>query len=196
MDRKKFEDLKNYCEKEDFNHLVSWAIWKDDIYDLSLFDEKNLEGLLPKLKENIVIMGLNACDIDNDMGTWEGFHYKHSGGRDPWLSELVKQCPDLEGAYMTDVFKIPVSKSCCLKKTVKDDKIRSREYDKLKKELKILGNNLTIVLIGNDAERYFKKYTKEKEKDGQYRLFKIPHYAARISKRNFIDRAKERLKEI
>ena len=63
MDRSRFEDLKRFFEKEKYANLVSWAVWDDnDIEDLSMFNNQNLKETLPKLKDSIVIMGLNASD--------------------------------------------------------------------------------------------------------------------------------------
>ena len=89
---------------------------------------------------------------------------------------------------MTDVFKLVESKSNEVKKLVKNKMIRSEQFDILERELNMLGDNLTIVLIGKDAEKYFDLFEKEKDKVGSYRLLNIPHYAGRISKVAFLEK--------
>lgn len=190
MDRSRFEDLKRFFEKEKYANLVSWAVWDDnDIEDLSMFSNQNLKETLPKLKDSIVIMGLNASDnADSRKEIWAGFHNKHRGGRDSWLREAVKSYPFLEGAYMTDVFKIVESKSDKLKELIKDKTFCSEQFDMLERELNRLGDNLTIILIGKDAEQYFNLFVKEKDGNGSFRLLSIPHYAGRLSKDDFLEK--------
>lgn len=198
MDRSRFDDLKRFFEKEKYANLISWAIWDDnDIEDLSMFDDQYLKETLPKLKDHIVIMGLNASDnAENVKKTWAGFHNKHQGGRDSWLREIVKLHPYLEGAYMTDVFKIVESKSDNVKELIRDKTFRSEQYDMLERELNILGDNLTIILIGRDAQKYFCLFEKEKDKAGLYRLLNIPHYAGRLSKAAFLKKVEIIVHEI
>lgn len=198
MDRKRFEHLKHCFEKEEYANLVSWAIWDgNDIKDLSMFDDQHLKETLPKLKDHIVIMGLNASNsAESRKETWAGFHNKHQGGRDSWLREIVKLHPYLEGAYMTDVFKIVESKSDNVKELIRDKTFRSEQYDMLERELNILGDNLTIILIGRDAQKYFCLFEKEKDKAGLYRLLNIPHYAGRLSKAAFLKKVEIIVHEI
>ena len=181
MDRKKFDDIKKYCEKEGINNLVGWAMWNEDenkLDDLSMFDEPNLKETLTRLKDDIVIMGLNPSSSANTREkTWAGFHNKHQGGRDFWLREMIKQIPVLEGAYMTDVFKFIESNAKIVKEEVKDDNKRRKQFDILEEELNLLGDILTIILIGNDAEKYFRMFEKEKMKIGNHHVYKIPHYS-------------------
>ena len=190
MDRNRFEDLKRFLEKEKYAHLISWAVWDDnDIEDLSMFDDQHLKESLPKLKNHIVIMGLNASDNANARkDIWAGFHNKHQGGRDSWLREIAKLHPYLEGAYMTDVFKLVESKSNEVKKLVKDKMIRSEQFDILERELNMLGDNLTIILIGKDAEKYFNLFVKEKDRTRSFRLLSIPHFAGRLSKADYLEK--------
>ena len=95
MDRKKYEDIKKYCEKEDINNLVGWAVWNEDenkLDDLSMFDEPNLKETLTRLKDDIVIMGLNPSNSAETRGeTWAGFHNRHQGGRDFLLRGMIKK---------------------------------------------------------------------------------------------------------
>ncbi len=199
MDRKKFEDIKSYCEKEKFDHLVGWAVWNEDedqLDDLSMFNESNLKETIARLKDDIVIMGLNASNsAEIREETWAGFHNKHQGGRDSWLRELVRRHPILKGAYMTDVFKFVESESEKVKEEYREEKKRIKEYEKLKKELSILGNNLTIILVGDDAEKYFKMFEEESDRVGKHRLFKIPHYAGRITQDDFFAESEKGLKK-
>ena len=65
---------------------------------------------------------------------------------------------------MTDVFKLIESKAKEVKKEVKDDNKRREQFDILEEELNLLGDNLTIILIGNDAEKYFRMFEKEKRR--------------------------------
>lgn len=204
MDRKKFEDIKNYCEKEGFDHLVGWAIWDEyDIENVDMFDAQNIKDTLPKLREGIVLMGINASKRKSDeekksqvKKTWAGFHSRHQGGKDSWLRELVKKHPELEGAYMTDVFKWENSYLPEVKRKFKEEiKEREKQYDLLERELSLLGNNLRIVLIGDDAEKFFRMFEDERNMVGTHHLFKIPHYAGRITRDNFFIEAERGLKK-
>ena len=177
MDKDKFERITKYCTSKGFDDLVGWAIWEKDINNVSMFDEEELKETIPRLKDNIVIMGLNASTMKDEskVKKWGGFHYQE---RDSWLRELVERNSEkLEGAYMTDVFKIRESNAKEVKKEVKNDKKRSEEFDLLEEELNKLGDNLTIILIGNDAEKYFRMFEKEKKKIGNHHVYKIPHYS-------------------
>lgn len=196
MDQSKYERIKAA-----YGRFSSWAIWGD--FKVNNIGETLIQSSIDTLHANYIIIGFNASQ--NLTGNWMNFHMPHQGGRDTWLAELFNQNP-YRGAYMTDLIKIEENdgslnfeKSGEIERRFfqpenNSDLIKSRiQKKKLAEEMALLGaNERTIfILIGDLVARYFDCLTDFKY-ESKYRL---PHYAGRFAKKEWLRRCREILSE-
>lgn len=147
-----YEELKNK-----YGSYSSWAIWNEkDQKDTTVID-KNLK----ELNTNYVFIGLNISRL-LDTPAWSNFH----GGKHDRKLMFACNNSKLKGSYLTDIFKgIPtttaVEFATELKKCITNDSKfidkQIADFNKEMEDIKI-GKDTVLVVLGNDARKYFKKY--------------------------------------
>lgn len=173
--------------KENYGHYASWAIWadkgkreKENVGDLSMFEEENLITTLPLLNPNIVLVGLNISGkIEIPYGN---FHSGNSNGQDYKLRNVLKNTP-LWGGYITDIIKDFEEKiSGKVASYLKQNKDFEKENIEIfLKELEDIESvNPIIIALGNDSYNILNRNLK-----GKYKIFKISHYSRAISFQNY-----------
>ncbi|MBR3362186.1 MAG: hypothetical protein IKG39_12680 [Lachnospiraceae bacterium] len=192
MKKSQFDRIIEYASNNEFGiyyaNFISWATWNENnIDDKEMFNDPKI---IPLLKTDHVILGLNASVVDNGENdkpsACGGFHCKHRGGRDGWLMEATKNTP-FEYAYMSDVLKIKETPSNkVMRELKKNPELVEKQLRLLIHELSLLGNNLKIIVIGKDAETVLKKAVNLFNGTIQYEV--IPHYARQgLKKIDFLD---------
>lgn len=155
--------------KELYGEYSSFAVWDDGNIDNLEFIEKNVSCLHGR----VIFVAYNASA---QIKKFQNFHFTHQGGRDSWLAKSIGIQPSLRGSYMTDFFKGDFAKR--ENGVVVDKQIIRKNRDILDEEIILLGEKeSTLVAIGRKSERVIK--------DCGMRCEYIPHYAGRISWKNF-----------
>ncbi|MCX6818310.1 MAG: hypothetical protein NTU57_05640 [Candidatus Aenigmarchaeota archaeon] len=165
-------------QKIEKNHgnYASFAIWDEKNYDAN--PTELIKIYMNDLKPQIVIVGLNAS---RDTKNFEAFHCKHRGGRGEWLKDAFNKSR-FRGAYMTDIIKDVNPKS-------KNVKLSENDIKTFSNELKDLGcKNFTVIAIGKRAYKILNdNKTRIINQDNiKIDIKKIPHYASRIEREDFI----------
>lgn len=193
MDIKKFNMIK-----DKYGHMSSWAIWgkinpmkpKENMGDISFFEDPNKE-LLKKLNPNIVLVGLNISQgVPRKFGN---FHPNYSSGQD-YKTRYAVVDTIFEGAYMTDIIKDFSEKvSGKMMKYLKENKDFEIENVKsFEEELKDIGSdNPVLIALGNDTYKILKRNFNDK-----YKVFKVTHYSAFISKEKYREEFLDLVKKI
>ncbi|MBR3308941.1 MAG: hypothetical protein IKG00_03435 [Lachnospiraceae bacterium] len=192
MKKSQFDRIIEFATNNEFDiyyaNYISWATWNENnINDKDMFTDPKI---IPLLKTDHVILGLNASVVDNNEDdkppACGGFHCKHRGGRDGWLMEATKNTP-FEYAYMSDALKVKETKSSkVIQYLKKNPEIEEKQLSLLIHELSLLGKNLKIIVIGKDAEKVLKKAVNLFKGTIQYEV--IPHYARPgLKKVDFLD---------
>lgn len=192
MKKELFNQIIEYATNNEFNinyaNFISWATWNEkDLNDISMFSDPEVINLL---KTDHIILGLNAADVDScpeeNAAVCGGFHCKHQGGRDSWLRDATKNT-SFEYAYMSDSLKVKETESNKVLQYLKrNPEIEELQLRLLVNELSLLGKDLRIIVIGEDAELILHKAIALF--DGKIRYETIPHYAKRgIKKKEFLE---------
>jgi len=169
--------------KSKYEHMSSWAIWtelkpyekpKTNMGDISFFDNPTTE-LLETLNPNIVLVGLNISKkIDRSFGN---FHPNYSTGHDYKLRYALHETP-FYGAYMTDVIKDFEEKASgrMMSFIRKNPDFVQENIISFKQELCDIGSSKPILIaLGKDCYEILNKNL-------EYKIFKVTHYSAPISK--------------
>lgn len=169
--------------KTKYGHMSSWAIYsgkkdgekeKSAMDDISFFDDPSI---LPKLKPNIVLVGLNISEkIKRVFGN---FHPTSSSAQDYKIRHAIKDTM-FEGAYMTDIIKDFEQKhSGKLMKYLSANKDFEKDnIVKFEEELQDIGSTDPIIIaFGSDCYKILQRNLKNK-----YKVYKVTHYSAFITK--------------
>lgn len=192
----KFERIR-----DSFGMHTSWAVWspvgatpRSNVGDLSIFDDKNI---LEKLNPDIILVGLNgstggsvetAAPPRNE--NFANFHSTYSLATDFKIRHATLGTA-LEGAFMTDVIKHHYeTDSSKMVKTLRDN----REYEKEKvreffREIATVSQSPTIFAFGGAVYELITKYNVE-----CFKVYRLYHYAHRMSKENFREETIKTLK--
>lgn len=175
LDQTTFEFIK-----KKYGFYSSWAIWadtterpKDNIGDLSVFDQETNPNLLEQLNPNIIFVGHNVSRgaIKTPLGN---FHDSRPEGMDYKIRYALEGSP-YWGAYITDIIKdfdekvshnvmsyLKLNKQC---------EIENAEL--FHQEIKDIGSsNPTIIAFGDNA---YKILTRNFALE--FKIIKIPHYS-------------------
>ena len=168
--------------KEKYGHMSSWAIWskqngksKSGMDDISFFYNPS-NTILDTLNPNIILVGLNISEkIDRVFGN---FHPDKSKAQD-YKTRYAIQGTMFWGAYMTDIIKSFEEKISgnLMKYLSKNKPFEKENMEKFEQELIDIGsNNPILVALGNDSYKLLKRNFKK------YRIYKVSHYSAYITK--------------
>ena len=182
----------NYLElKEKFGHIASWAIWKmpgekpkSNTSDLSVFND---EKILDTLNTNYVFVGLKAApnhgNYNADEHDWHCFHSAYFRQNDYKLRYALADTK-FWGSYITDIIKEPEEIDSPKNFITKNIKL-------FEEELKLLGENPTLIAMGAETYDILNKYLGKK-----YKICNILSYAYRISKEKYREEVLTSLKNI
>ncbi|MFA5173369.1 MAG: hypothetical protein WC435_03170 [Candidatus Paceibacterota bacterium] len=163
--------------KKKYGNYASFAIWGKDLNNVNII-EKNVEILHGK----IVFVGLN---ISKSINKFQNFHFKHKGGRDNWLKELLNDSFIFKGAYMTDIIKNNISSR--QNKLKMSDKEKEKNLELFEKELIALNTKPELIAFGNKTYKLLDKIPEKLYKD----RYKVSHYASWIKKNDFFREVKK-----
>lgn len=163
-----------------WGHASSWAWWmrkSETEKEKSGMSVLPTEDVVPELKRNVVLVGLNISRrIERPFGN---FHPEYSAAQDYKMRYAVQDTM-FWGGYMTDIIKDFEQKvSGKLMKFLRDNKEFEQEnIKKFEEELTDLGcENPIIVALGNDAYKILQRSLGKK-----YKIYKVSHYSAFITK--------------
>lgn len=152
----------------------SWAVWGDDVSDLSLFYSNEVLG---DLHAKTIIVGLNMSKpLENKV--WANFHLKRRGGHDRKLKDMFNHHPKVRGAYMTDLIKQQAEDSKEIIKILESpDVLNHKNF--FFQEMADIGatQNTVFILLGEEVRKIFALFT-----DGQFpKVIPFRHHSARGS---------------
>ena len=164
-----------------YGEMSSWAIYSDKTIteksgmdDISFFEDPSI---LPKLKPNIVLVGLNISEkIKRVFGN---FHPTSSSAQDYKIRHAIKDTI-FEGAYMTDIIKDFEQKHSgkLMKYLSANKEFEKDNVVKFEQELQDIGStNPIIIAFGSDCYKILQRNLKDK-----YKIYKVTHYSAFITK--------------
>ena len=171
--------------KEKYGRQASWAIWgpfgerpRDNMDDLSIFDEPSLHSTLPQLTTEYVLVGLNISTRDIVIPL-SNFHGRNG---EVYKVRYALHETDLWGAYMTDILKDfrdsradPVSRFL---KTPDGPPFEKQNVESFRAELETVGaENATLIAFGKVVYDILTRHF-----GGKQRILKIDHYGYRINK--------------
>lgn len=171
--------------KEKYGRQASWAIWgsfgkkpKDNMDDLSIFDEPRLHSTLPQLTTDYVLVGLNISTRDIVIPL-SNFHGKNG---EVYKVRYALHETDLWGAYMTDILKdFRDSKADSVLRFLKTSEgppFEKENVESFRAELATVGaENAVLVAFGSVVYDILIRHF-----GGRQRILKIDHYGYRITK--------------
>ena len=152
--KKKFEEIKNK-----YGHTSSFAIWGDEVDDMSIFDdEKEPWG---HINDYCAIVALNPA---NEIGFLENFHSSNKKHGDNRLMLSIRGTK-LEGSFMTDLSKYVTPDSRQVKISIDD-------INDLIATLKEVGKIDTIAIFSSKA-KYIDKILESKG----FKVIRFLHYS-------------------
>jgi hypothetical protein len=182
--------------KAKYGHYASWAIWakegekpKDNVEDLSVFDIQNNPSILQNLNPEVIFVGLNISrKIKKPFGD---FHDSRPGSTDFKIRYAFNESL-YWGGYMTDIIKDFEEKaSGKMMVFLKNNKnFEKKNIETFRIELKDIGaKSPTLIAFGNDTYKILKRNF-----NNEFKIIKVLHYAAYISKEEYRRRVIETLK--
>ena len=175
----KYEHFTEITKK--YGYWSSWAIWaaaldtpKSNIGNLTIFEDKEIIDIL---KPNIVLVGLNISRgaIKEPLAN---FHDKRPEATDFKIRHALFETP-IWGAYMTDIIKDFEEKVAgnLMSYLNKHKEFEKENIKKFEQELIDIGSkNPIIIALGNDSYKILKRNLKK------YKIYKVSHYSAYITK--------------
>lgn len=163
--------------KTKYGDYASWAIWasegskpKDNMGDLSLFDDGRIVPLLEQLNPNVILVGLNISKrIEHPLSNFHG-----ANGGAYKIRYALKDTP-FWGAYMTDIIKDFEQKiSGKVQAYLRANPAFEQENIRIfRDEIRDLGSdNPTLVAFGTVTHAILKRNL-----DNQYKILMVPHYS-------------------
>jgi len=179
VDIKQFESIKHK-----HGGYASWAVWADaaknpksNIGNMSIFDFDSNPGLLPVLKTNIIMVGLNISRLFSE--PLRNFHDPNPRAHDFKL-RYAFQNTAYYGAYMTDVIKnlVMIDSNHVLRSLKEYPALVIQNISTLREELHDLDCRVPIILaFGAGAYTILRENLDRCEYSALIRLI---HYSYRI----------------
>lgn len=175
---------------------ASWAVWgsfgarpRDNMGDLSIFDEPALNVTLHHLHVQHVLVGLNIS-IQQIEKPLSNFHGKN--GEVYKLRFALHNTP-LWGSYMTDILKdFPEPRAAKIESALETEwgkKLEQDNVDSFRQELDDIGaHNATLVALGHTVYKILKNNFGETKN-----IIRIPHYGYRVDQTRYRDLVHARL---
>jgi hypothetical protein len=192
MDIQKFHAIK-----EKYGSFASWAVWgqeinkpKENVGDLSVFENIETSSLLSELKPNFILVALNPSrelvalnpSREGELVKFANFHSHSPNAQDYKLRFAVRGTP-LWGAYITDAIKdYPELNSNNVKQHLSDNpECERRNIEALLNEVEdVCATNPIFFALGQAVHGILKRHLAE-----YHRVIKITHYSHRISKEKY-----------
>lgn len=159
---------------------------KSNVGDLSIFNsEEKISAILPKLKPDIVLAGLNGANgdgaIDENVRDFSNFHSHWHRATDYKVRHALAGTP-LEGAFMTDVIKNHFeTDSNVVARHLREDPAYEREkVEEFFSEITSISESPTVFAFGGMAYGLIQKYNNDR-----FRVFQLYHYAFTMGKKKF-----------
>jgi hypothetical protein len=182
IDLQQFENIK-----QKHSSYASWAVWADEsenepklnMDDLSDFDDA---GVLSKLRNDVVMVGLNFSVLRDAPKPFFNFHGKGGGA---FKIRYAFNGSPYYGAYMTDIIKRlkEVDAKKMMQHLKAHPEVVASNVNIFREELRDLRATVPIILaFGNDTY----KVLRENLDKGEYRkLIKLTHYSSWLSKERY-----------
>ncbi len=194
-------DEKNYLKlKDKYGHVASWAVWKQpgitpksNTEDLSMFDDIKI---IESINTKYVFVGLNAAanhGNNNAEHRWQSFHSGYCRQNDFKLRYALTDTK-YWGSYITDIIKEyeETDSTKVISLVKKDPAIIDKNIALIEDEFSLLGiKSPVLIAMGNATYSILIKYLSHK-----YKIYKIPHYAHRISKEKYREAVRKVLESI
>jgi hypothetical protein len=187
IDRETFERIK-----EKYGSYASWAVWADPpggpksgMGDLSVLDPDQNPTLLEKLRNDVVMLGLN---ISRPVPVpLSNFHPQYSEAQDYKTRYAFAGTP-YYGAYMTDLIKgvVMLESGNLMRYLAANPFLIAKNVNDLLEELDELQSaSPTLIAFGGDSYRLAAKHIPPSRYS---RLVRVTHYSHYISKETYRDR--------
>ena len=184
-----FNNIKN-----NYSHCSSFAWWSpkhEGGKEKSGMSDVPTETIIYELKPHIIFVGLNISKrIEREFGN---FHPDYSTAQDYKLRHALQNTM-FWGGYMTDIIKDFEQKvSGKVIKFLRNNKdFKKENIEKFEEEIITLGcKNPIIIAFGNDSYKILQRNLKDK-----YRIYKVSHYSAHITKEQLRTEIEELEKQI
>jgi hypothetical protein len=192
-------DMRTFLKvKEKYGFHASWAIWgdfgsrpKDNMDDLSIFEEEKIYPNLGIMHTHFVLVGLNisTASITKKLSNFHG-----RNGEIYKVRYALHQTP-LWGAYMTDILKdFSEAKSEKIPPFLKTDKgtaLLGKNLEEFDSELALISaRHATLVAFGDIVHNILvENYSRT------INIIKIPHYGWQVNKEVYRERVHAILNE-
>lgn len=177
--------------KKKYGAVGSWAIWEDagekpksNMGRLNIFDLNKNPALLSKLRNDVVMVGLNFSRPVIPTEPFKNFHDLSPRANDFKIRYAFKGT-EFYGAYMTDVIKsLEMIDSKDVKKHLKNNPhLIAENISFFHEELRDLDSQKPVILaFGGDA---YNLLLNSLEKGEYSRLVRLTHYSHQISKEKY-----------
>jgi hypothetical protein len=185
--RERFELIRNRHGK-----YGSWAVWqsqvggkpKSGMGEMGMFSDHRWEELLPLLRPNVLMVGLNFSRSLADPQPFRNFHDPSPRANDFKIRHAFVGT-EFYGAYMTDVIKLfeEVDSKEVIRHLRNNPDLIEENIRFFRHEISDLGAiRPTILAFGKDAYALLKSAL-EPEEYGH--LIKLTHYSHRIEKESY-----------
>lgn len=161
---------------------------------MEIFAEHRRNDLLPLLKTNVIMVGLNFSRPINDPQPFRNFH-----DPSPWANDFkIRHAflgTDFYGAYMTDVIKLfeEVNSKAVLQHLRKNPDLIEENLKTFREEIADLGTSRpTILAFGKDTYSILKSRMDRSE---YTLLIKLTHYSHQIGKEEYREEVFEQIEE-
>ena len=194
IDHAKFKEIK-----AKYGHYASWAVWadvgekpKDNIGDLTIFENVEKDGLLTQLKPEVVLVGLNISRgaVPFPLGN---FHDGRPQSQDYKIRYALKGT-SLWGAYITDIIKDFDEKASgkVMAYLRHDSGFERDNVNIFRQELIDLGaRQPKIIAFGGNVFKVLARNF-----GGQYEVLRIPHYSKYISQEDYREEVGTKIKSM
>ena len=172
--------------KKKYGNVGSWAVWcppadtpKSNTSNMDWIEDK---ALLSKLNTGFVFVGLNMSKHKNassPKGVWANFHSADTQKQNDYKLRYALMGTKYWGSYITDLIKKykQVDSNKVTDYLRQNPHVVGRNVKGFVTEIKLLGNNLVLVALGDKVYRLLNKHLKHK-----FTVVKVKHYSSRIGK--------------
>ena len=151
---------------------------------MGMFSDHRWEQLLPLLRPNVLMVGLNFSRPTADHQPFRNFHDPNPRANDFKIRHAFLET-EFYGAYMTDVIKLfeEVDSKEVMRHLRKNPDLIEENIRIFRQEISDLGvSRPTILAFGKDAHALLKSALKPEEYG---HLIKLTHYSHRIEKESY-----------
>lgn len=197
--------VRNYeYLKNTYGEYSSWALWKlpinatskDQIDDLSIFDDENI---CEELNDKYVFVGLNASEQQTTNAKWRCFHSDDIKKQNDYKLRYALKDTKYWGSYITDIIKgLRLTKSETVEKYIKNNpEYLQKNVNMFLDEINHISEKPILVAMGDAVYKLLKSIPELKK----YKILKIMHYAYRYDGYShnpikYRKKVEEQLKEI